>query len=257
MALFDSYTTGDDSFSRAQGVNWIAQSFLASADYSIESVQLLIYREGDPGTVTVSIRGDTTGEVPVSPDLAAGTFVGSTLTTDSAGEWKEITFSSPASLVTGTRYHIVVRAPTGNATNCVDWRRDSSTGYATGSLSINTNNGTDGSWSNLGALYDQMFQTYGTESGPSYVDLTGTFDATGSLAGTVGVATAVNLTGTFTGTGSVVGTLEFAEVINLTGTLAGTGSISSTLTVIGGKPSAIYARSRLIVIGSNALWYET
>ena len=77
-SMYEYYNTGDDASGRAYGNEWRAQTFTPSVSFNITSVKLKLFREGNPGTVTVSIRA-TSGGVPTGSDLCWGTTNGSTL----------------------------------------------------------------------------------------------------------------------------------------------------------------------------------
>jgi hypothetical protein len=150
------YDTGDDSYSNVRGANWVAQTFTTSGAFTITKVSLLAYRVDSPGTVVVSIRATNNG-YPYGADLCSGSFNGNDLTTDTAGEWAEAIFSSPAALSASTQYAIIVRAVDAGAA-FVRWRRDySSPMYSGGLLLASTNSGSSFTAYSSG---DQMFRTY-------------------------------------------------------------------------------------------------
>lgn len=171
MALQDYYNTGDDSIVTPYGANtWFAQTFTASSAYTLSSVKLLVYRVTTPGTVTVELQG-VTGDSPPKPDgnvLATTTFDADTLTTNTAGEWKEITFGSPYGVSSGTRYAIVVKSPNSQAdgTPRLAWRNDgSSPTYANGNTARTIDAGS--SWTDF-VNNDGMFETWGTAAAVEY-----------------------------------------------------------------------------------------
>ena len=159
--LFQSYTTNDDDEKAIKGVGWGAQTFTTSSAHTITSVKLLLRRVGSPGTVTVSIRGVSIAEKPTLPDLVSGSTDGNTLTTDGAGEWREITFGAGVALDTSTKYAIVVRAISGDGSNNLRWRDDnSSPTYTDGWWLTNNNSGADLNWTNVLGT-DMMFEMWG------------------------------------------------------------------------------------------------
>ncbi|GAH21280.1 unnamed protein product, partial [marine sediment metagenome] len=81
-----------------------------SVSHKITKVKLKLYRVGSPGTATVSIRA-TSGLHPTGSDLCSGTTNGDTLPEGSPYEWREITLGDGANLASGTKYAIVIRAP--------------------------------------------------------------------------------------------------------------------------------------------------
>lgn len=174
MALKDSYAGSNDSFVRIYGTTWIAQTFTASSSYSISSVKLRISKNGDPGNVTVAIT-HIDGSTPPKPDITdircTVTISNSGIPTSDTGVYTEFAFSSPASLVSGTVYAIVISAPAGSAVNHeIRWRTDvTSPSYSGGNQATSSNSGS--SWTTVTAT-DQLFETY--DSGGTQREFTGT-----------------------------------------------------------------------------------
>lgn len=153
------YNTGEDSWSGPYGTSWIAQTFTPSVSHKVTSVKLLLYRIGSPGTVTVGIRATDVDGHPTGADLAFGTTDGNTLTTSTAGEWREIYLSAGYDLTASTKYAIVVRALTGDNSNKPEWLRDeSSPTYTGGNYEVSDDSGS--TWSGLAAR-DFMFEDWG------------------------------------------------------------------------------------------------
>jgi hypothetical protein len=156
--MYEYYNTGDDNHCWLYGNFWVAQTFTPSIAHTITSVKLKLFRNGTPGTVTVSIRA-TSGGQPTGSDLCFGTTNGNTLTTSAPGEWREITLGSGYGLSAGTTYAIVVRATGGDSSNYVWWRVDSSSPtYGGGMYLFSTDSSS--SWI-FGANYDLMFEEWG------------------------------------------------------------------------------------------------
>jgi hypothetical protein len=161
-SIYESYNTGDDGDGSIYGSIWRAQTFTPSAAHTITSVKLLLYREGTPGTITVSIRA-TSGGQPTGPDLCSGTTNGNTLPTGSPYEWREVTFTSGYDLSAGTQYAIVARATGGDSSNRGRWRWDSSSPtYAGGNLLRSDDDGL--TWTSLSG-WDLMFEEWGDPPG--------------------------------------------------------------------------------------------
>lgn len=125
----DFYMGGDDTDYEVFGVNWYAQTFTASATYPMSGIDLKMFREGEPGTVTASLRATAAG-VPTLADLASGAIDGDEFSENTNGEWIEIAFTTDYTVVSGTTYAIVVRATTGSATDYAGWRVDTNGVYA-------------------------------------------------------------------------------------------------------------------------------
>lgn len=267
MALQDSYNTGDDTHANLHTINWYAQSFIASSDYSIASIKLKLYRSGDPGIATVSLRAVDGLHKPTGSDIdsVTGTTDGGTLTTDSPGEWREIALSGSISLTSGVEYAIVLRS----SSDMLYWRADSNSSY-NGVLSYSTDSG--GSWVTTGvAAYDFMFETYsaawptGTIAGISGQTGALTFDTTGLIGNAAGVSSesgiltfaSLGLTGSVAGAGGGSGILSF-EALAITGTIAAVAALSGGM-LFGNiiKPSTTVTVNRLIVAGNDQIWYES
>lgn len=157
-SIYEYYNTGDDNHVWLYGSYWVAQTFTPSVTHTITSVKLKLFRNGLPGTITVSIRA-TSGGQPTGTDLCSGTTNGDTLTTSAPGVWREIALGSGYGLSAGTTYAIVIRATSGDSSNYVLWRVDgSSPTYGGGMYLLSSNSGS--SWTS-GASYDLMFEEWG------------------------------------------------------------------------------------------------
>jgi len=122
----ENYKTGDDGAEGLRSLVWGAQSFTPSAPYQVIGVALKLYRSNSPGEVTVSIKATDGNGQPTGQDLCSGTTDGDTLTTDTAGEWREIYFGDGCSVSSSVKYAIVVRATDAPVGNLVYWRVDES-----------------------------------------------------------------------------------------------------------------------------------
>jgi len=130
--LYESFLGPGNTFDSIRGNLWKAQTFTPSTSHLITSVKIKARRYGSPGIITVSIRA-TLGGHPSGPDLCpAGTTDGDTLTDASPGEWREITLGAGTILTAGIKYAIVVRALTGDGSNNLQWRLDSTNPAYTG-----------------------------------------------------------------------------------------------------------------------------
>lgn len=269
MALKDSYNTNDDSARSIYGSNWEAQTFTPASSYSIGSVKLKLYKSGNPGTFTVSIRATSSGE-PTGNDLASGTTDADTLTTDSSGEWREITFGSSYSLNNGTQYAIVCRATSGNSSNRTYWRGDSSSPtYSGGTLVISSNSGS--SWT-VASTYDLMFETYdavtthsciGTSGFSSSVSgsltgdwlLIGTSEISSNVIVSLTVTELHELVGTCTSNSSLIGELTTHTYQSGEGIITVVSSVSAIMAEIVKNYSSTQKR-RLVVAGNDSVYYE-
>lgn len=267
--LQDYYNTGDSYNTAPHGANtWYAQTFTANKDYTILSVKLLLYRVNEPGTLTVAITATDGSGHPTGADLCSGTTDADTLTTNSAGEWREITFGAPYSLSSSVKYAIILKAPGANGSSIlVLWRVDSaSPTYSGGTVELTSDGGS--SWIDK-SNYDAMFETYSSSWPSGTIEGTGgqsgvlTFDVLG-LAGTiVGVAVASgpivaerSISGTIAGVSTLSGPLSGAVVI-ITGTIVAAATLSSNILLVNIlRVATISNRRRLIAVGNNKLYYE-
>lgn len=155
---FETY----DTFTQYYGNIWGAQTFTlgtvgTNTAHTITSVKIKLYRVGNPGTITVSIKDITTG-LPSGADLCSGTLDGNSLTTNTAGEVKEITLGAGTILSASTQYAIVVKATAGDASNYFMWAISNSGGYAGGRLCESANGGS--TWTGYNGN-DLFFDEYG------------------------------------------------------------------------------------------------
>ncbi len=200
----DYYLTADTGGKIFYGAAWLAQTFTAASSYTASGARLKLYRLGSPGTITVSLRA-TAGGVPTGADVVSGTTSGDTLTTDSGGEWRTITFSATSALTSATVYALVVRATGASYPgSAVYWRLDSTSPTYTGGSYIHSSD----SGSNWTAYTTGDFMFGVTVSGTpsSEVTLTASgdiFDSehVGALWRLTHPVSAVAVAGTFTTAG--------------------------------------------------------
>lgn len=200
----DYYNTDDTGGKIFYDGAWAAQTFTAADNYTASGVQIKLYRLGDPGTVTVSLRATAAG-VPTGADLVSGSINGSSLTTNVGGGWEEATFSSSQALTSGTVYAIVVRATSASYPySAVYWRLDStSPTYAGGSYIYSSDSGS--TWTAY-AAGDFMFGVVDSNTPASSITLTSNspiWDANhvGALWQLTHPVDSTAVTGTFTATG--------------------------------------------------------
>jgi hypothetical protein len=130
---YEFYNSGDDVSRPVQGDTWRGQTFTVDSNHSVTSVKLKMYRQGNPGTVTVSIQPVDKNDHPADVDLTSCSVAGNSLPT-TASSWCEIILAQPYTLVGGASYAIVLKAPSGDSGNRVLWRANSAGGYAGGSM---------------------------------------------------------------------------------------------------------------------------
>ncbi len=128
---FESYTVLDDTDRTMNGAAvWTAQEFIPRVSHQIYSVDLKIWKTGNPGDLTVSIKGEDTpsgSRLPTSslcPDLAVGTILQAAIPAASPGALTNCAFGTPVTIYAGHRYAIVARALGSSGGNSVQWRYD-------------------------------------------------------------------------------------------------------------------------------------
>ena len=124
MATRYEYYLGqvDNAWDVSSGI-WCAQTFTPSENHTVTAVTIKCYRNGSPGTVTVSIKAVDGSGKPTGADLASGTFDPSDLPTSQAtATQKQVSLGAGTALTSGTQYAIVVRTATGGPyVNTLRW----------------------------------------------------------------------------------------------------------------------------------------
>lgn len=229
MALQESYTTGIDAQTPfAQSDYHDGQIWTTTSAYRLASIKIKLYRDVtlNPGNVTMYIYA-TSGDLPTGSALKTSEAVDcSGITTDSAGEEVEFTFTDGYDVSDATKYAMVILSS--NATiNNLYWKADSDNGYADG-LAVR---GGFSTWYSNSAV-DHWFETY---SATENIDVTGT------------IASVSNVTGdAFTATAQTV-----------TGTIAGVSSTSGSVTVVADWQTDTFKNTkRLVIAGNDSIYYE-
>jgi hypothetical protein len=159
--LWEYYYTGVDSSYEVYGNIWYGQTFTIDPEsHTVAQIGIVAYREGLPGTVTLSIRATDDSGLPTGVDLASGTFVGDTITTNNAtGSWYGVAVTEE-SLSYNVTYAIIVRAEVGDADNSLHVMLDgSSAAYAGGSVVTSDSAGLDWATDDDDDIY---FRIYGS-----------------------------------------------------------------------------------------------
>lgn len=143
----------------------LAQSFIASSNYSITLIKLKMRRTGSPGTITVTVYDADGSGFPTGGALCSGTRNGNNVTTGASGNWYNTFIDTPVDLSSGERYVIVLTVPEGDYSNYIGWRADTGGpgGYDNGVFSFLI----DGSWQDVapgGFTKDGMFATWGEDA---------------------------------------------------------------------------------------------
>ncbi len=222
---YNSSSSGNDAIYKDR---WGSQTFTVDAtSHTITSVKLLLYRVGTIGTVTASIRATDGSGHPTGSDLTSGTTNGNTLTTSSAGEWREITLTE-YTLSASTKYAIVIRAPSADnfAGQSLYPKVKSPSAYSGGNVEASSNSGV--SWSTQ--TYDLLFEVYGNALGGGSAE-----NVAVSLDGPSNASTVDSWTQNFTYTPTLVGTSSFQNAtLYLNGTAAESNSTALVNATVNG-----------------------
>lgn len=159
-----------------------AQSFVPSDSLPLSRVSLYIKKVGSPSSPSVKIVADNSGS-PATTALASATLLVSNVTISYG--WIDVSFSSPANLVSGQTYWIIVDTGT-NASNYFDWCSDSNNGLGNGVGKYKSSWSTSGSWTQITG--DLGFKTYlGSGAGAvSAVSVNGNVHANTITGSTIG-----------------------------------------------------------------------
>lgn len=229
MAIQDYYNTGAGPAMSTRGTVKRSQSFFANQAYDLSAVKFEAYRVGSPGTVTIDIHAVDGNHFATGAVLATGTTDGDTLTTDTGGEWREVSMTA-FSLVSGTEYAIVISASSGDNSNTVMWLYDSSGSVYNGTLAYYSG----GTWYELPVAgdTDAMFEVWGDAGGATH-----------------------ELTGTLAGAGGVNGSLSVTIDDEMSGTIAAVGGISGYLRVKVELDPQV-TNKYVVAAGNGEVWYE-
>jgi hypothetical protein len=136
----DNFKTGYDDVMQAYAATYVYQTFTAASSYTIGSVLLYCFANVNCGTITVSIRATAAG-IPTGADLCVGTINADTVGA-SIGWAPAITFGDGMSIVSGTQYAIVVKAPSATNGTGFYWGADGTApGYAGGNSGYSDDSG--------------------------------------------------------------------------------------------------------------------
>lgn len=139
-----------------------AQQFTAGTTGALYKVSLYIKKPAsDPPISDIQIVADDGSGAPLGTALASTAILASSVGTSYG--WVEFTFASPASLILGNKYWIVLNAGTNNS-NYWTWGADSSAEYGGGFAKFKSSWSTGGLWTAISQ--DLNFKVYyGTGTG--------------------------------------------------------------------------------------------
>lgn len=159
IELWESYSAGTDAAYEIQSHEWYAQTFTVSPEsHSVNEIRIFGYRQGEPGTITVSLRNTDGSGLPYGPDLASGTFNGDVVTNSTDGAWCAVIVTE-TNLDYGEVYAVVIRAEAGDGDNSFHIKVDETTPTYTGGSAIESAN-SGVTWT-ADTDTDAYFQIYG------------------------------------------------------------------------------------------------
>lgn len=156
----DGHTTGTfNGFNWAGAADWEGMTFKATSDYKATSIKLRFSRNGNPGTITVSLR-DVSGGLPTGGDLISGTTPGNSLPAYPTTEDREIPLIGSLNLANGVTYAICFRCVTSG--NILAIRNEPGATYLDGTAITSANSG--GTWA--AESFDLWFEVWGEDIKP-------------------------------------------------------------------------------------------
>lgn len=134
-----------------------AQSFKPGESKPLYKISLYIKKNGNPGNQTIRIVADNGSGVPNTTTLASAVLQGA-LVSGSYG-WVDVTFSTPANLVSGQIYWIILDDNGANGSNYWTWCKDSNNGFGNGVAKYRASWNSGSGWSSS-ITGDLAFKTY-------------------------------------------------------------------------------------------------
>jgi len=158
-AVMTELDTGEDGNYEFYGSTYVCQTFQLAQYLNLSSIKFMGYRVGDAGNLSAWIFATDSNGKPTGSALVTGNaFAINTMTTDTAGGWYEIGFTT-YELSPNTTYALVLAATAGDASNNVHWMSDSDAGYSDGQYGASVDAGS--TWV-MDSGYDMMFEIWGT-----------------------------------------------------------------------------------------------
>ena len=142
-----------------------AQTFTASRSGRLDRVDLGLFKRGNPGDLTVQIRGVNADGTPSATVLGSTTVPAATIGFD-AQQWLSVPISAPSAA--GTKYAIVLSNPIsdscllGSSDQCYFWGTSDGDLYSRGIGYLKLGTAADSGWHSelYGHMYDYKFRTY-------------------------------------------------------------------------------------------------
>jgi hypothetical protein len=157
--LYEGYTSSNAQ-DNLIGVSWKGQAFTPSITHTVTKIRLpLLIASASSGSVTVSIRKTDANGLPTGSDIATGSIPCSSLSSSWGQKWYDIGLGSGCQLVAGTKYALIVRAPSVTA-SIYYWVNTAGT-YSRGEVIYSYNSGT--TWAKGGSYtgWDTAFEEWG------------------------------------------------------------------------------------------------
>lgn len=133
------------------------QSFVPSDSKPLYKVSIYIKKSGSPGNQTIRIVADDGSGVPNTTTLASASLQQG-LVSGSYG-WVDVTFGTPANLVSGQTYWIILDDNGANGSNYWTWCKDSNNGLGNGVAKYRASWNSGSAWSSA-ITGDLAFKTY-------------------------------------------------------------------------------------------------
>lgn len=206
--LKESFTSGLDTWYKTINTpRYDGQTWTTTSSYDLEFMKIKMRRTGSPGTMTFEVYATSAGK-PTGSVLATGTVNANLITTDTAGEWVTLAFTTPYTVADATMYAFVYKYSACDASNFIEHHTDTDNGYAGGTYVYSTNGGS--SWVAYGGA-DQGFEAWAESDSPP---LEITISGEGSLT-VEDLLIAVDTDAEVSGDGSIVLDYTATNVNNL------------------------------------------
>lgn len=252
--VFASHTTIATVFTNMNTtLHRLAQQFepLSSGDMDTIKVDIAVNNLGPTGTLTMDLHADDGGNEPGALIASSNALnISSALVLPAFTEYA-FTFSTPQTLVNGTKYHLVLNgASITYGGNTVLMRGETSSGYVDGIPNISSDGGS--SWSTSAA--DFQFSVEGTTSENSTLDSQATVDDTEELNAStqLRVGQAITLANT-----SEIREVDLDMTVNDSGSLAGNLFVSLYTDDGGGLPDELVVETNAILASTFSTGVNT
>jgi hypothetical protein len=158
ITVYEKQLLFGDGYPVAYAANWQAMTFTPLVSHLLWAVDIYGQHIGtSQGNVTVSIKA-TSGGKPSGGDLASVT-VDAGVFSKNVDSWNRLTFATPATVVNGVMYAIVIRYPTATGSDDIHWARKLGDPYTRGDHNVSINSGS--TWTTYPGE-DLSFQELGT-----------------------------------------------------------------------------------------------